>query len=160
MQLEALRGVAHLGLVRGELAALLVAIGQRKHHAIALRVHVGAREQLAVQLVEQLLGLRVHDLRARVGQHAPVAELLRHRVLEDVARRGARRLRRRARGHATHGCQPHQRGQDDRDTHIPAHGRSSIDDEFYGRAAAFGMPAALCKTYTLPRDAVTKGALV
>ncbi len=101
--------------MRREAAALVVAVRQRQHHAITRRVDVGVRQDLAVELVEELLGLRVHDLRGLLIDLAPVAEALRHRLFQGKRIAGGSRLLRRAHGHAGGGGEHHEGGQDDRD---------------------------------------------
>jgi hypothetical protein len=98
--------------VRLQAAALVVAVGHRQHDAVAVLVDVGARQDLAVELVEQLLGLRIDDLRLLVGQFGPVAERSRDRRFENDGIAPIGGLRARARGDPGNGRAAHQRGQD------------------------------------------------
>ena len=66
-ELESLRRIADLRPMRLQAAALVVAVGHRQHDPVAVLVDVGARQDLAVELVQQLLGLRIDDL-ARSGR--------------------------------------------------------------------------------------------
>jgi hypothetical protein len=58
--------------------ALVTAIGDGQHDAVALGVHIGARQRLAVDFVEHLSRLWVDHIGRATAVKLPRAELLGH----------------------------------------------------------------------------------
>ncbi len=82
-QLESLGRVTDLGIVQlHAVVGLVFSVGDRQHDAMPLRVDVDTIERLAIQLVEQHLGLRIHDAADRARVDAPAVERRGHERID------------------------------------------------------------------------------